>query len=192
MKPPEYDSIHKRGRALEEAFFQERDQHLMDLLRRRFTADEAKQVLSAATAVQDEIVIKELADVGAPQFLAVLGIFPMVEVAWCDGDVSANERAAIINAAQEMGIEEKSPSHQLLKRWLETKPADNAFSLWADYAKAICATLTPDTVGKLKTGVMGRARKIAEAAGGILGFGKKISPAEEACLEKLENVFGVR
>ena len=38
--------------------------------------------------------------------------------------------------------------------------------------------------------ILGRARAVAEAAGGILGFGSKISPEEEVVLAELEKAFG--
>ncbi len=189
MKLPEHDSLHRRGRALEEAFFAKRDQQLLDALRRRLTAEEAENVLAAATGVADQIVIQELADLGAPQFLAVLGIFPLVEVAWCDGNVSAQERKAVLTAAADMGLPVDSPSHKLLDRWLETRPVENAVSLWTDYVQAVCGTLKPETVAKLKRGVMGRAKKIAQATGGILGVGNKISATEQACLDRLAKAF---
>jgi hypothetical protein len=189
MKPPEYDSIHKRGRALEEAFFAERDQQLLQALRRRLSAEEAANVLAAATGVSDQIVIRELAELPAAHFLAVLGIFPLVEVAWCDRTVSAAERKAVLAAAADMGVLLDSPAHRLLDRWLESRPAETALSLWTDYVRAVCATLKPETVATLKDGVMQRARKIALAAGGVLGLGNKISAAEQACLDRLTQAF---
>ncbi len=189
MKHPEHDSLHDRGRALEEAFFAERDQHLLETLRKRLTAEEAKQVLQSATGVADQIVLKELSDIQAPQFLAVLGLFPLVEVAWCDGFVEDKERQAIQAAAVDMGVEPGSSSSAFLERWLETRPKEDAINLWTDYVRAVCATLQPATVEKLKEGVMGRAKTVAAAAGGVLGFGSKISEAERRCLERLAQAF---
>jgi hypothetical protein len=188
MSVPE-DALHKRGRVLEDLFFAERDRQLMETLKRRVTAEEAERVLAAATGVQEEIAIRELSSLSAPHFLAVLGIFPLVAVAWCDREVAAAERKAILAAMHEMGAEAGSPSHQLLDRWLETRPADNAEELWRDYTRAVCQTLDPETVAKLKKSVMGRARKIALAAGGILGIGYKISTEEQACLDRLSAAF---
>ncbi len=189
MSYPELDSIHKRGRVLEEAFFAERDRELLESLRRKMTSEEAKQVLASATGVVDEIEIPELKGLSLPQFLAVLGIFPLVEVAWCDRHISAEERQAILAAAAELGVVVDSPSYRLLDRWLESRPSDDAISLWTDYVRAVCATLEPKTIATLKKSVMGRAQQIAQAAGGIFGMGNKISPEERACLERLALAF---
>ena len=185
-----YDPIHKRGRALEEAFFAERDWKLLQTLRRKLSVAEAQKLLTAATGVVDEIAIPELSRIAAPQFLAVLGIFPMVEVAWCDRDVSLEERKAILAAAHEMGVERESTCHKLLDRWLESRPAEGVTALWSDYVRAVCAALEPATAATLKLGVIGRAEKVAAATGGFLGMGKKISTEERECIDRLAQAFG--
>lgn len=174
---------------MEELFFAERDRELLETLRRRLSAEEAQNLLAAATGVADTIAIKELSDLATPNFLAILGIFPMAEVAWCDGNVSAAERQAILKAVAEMGVQTESPSHQLLDRWLTTRPATDALTLWTNYVQAICATLNPETVAKLKKSVIGRAQDVARATGGILGMGSKISADEEASLMQLAKAF---
>jgi hypothetical protein len=187
----ENDAIHKRGRALEEAFFAERDWQLLQTLRRRLSVEEAQKVLTAATGVVDEIAIPELSGIAAPQFLAILGIFPMVEIAWCDKEVSPDERRAILAAAHEMGVERESTCHKLLERWLESRPAEEVSSLWSNYVRAVCAALEPGTVLTLKEGILGRAKKVAAAAGGFLGLGYKISDTERACMDRLAEAFVV-
>jgi hypothetical protein len=170
-------------------FFAERDKALLEALRRRLTAEEAEKVLIAATGVLDQIRIPELAGLPVPQFLAVLGIFPMVQVAWSDRKISAHEREAMLAAAAEVGVHVGTPCHDLLGRWLQTRPPDNAESLWSEYVQAVCATLRPETVAILKEGVMERARKVAEASGGLLGLGNKISAREQACLDRMAQAF---
>jgi hypothetical protein len=189
MNIPPNDLIHKRGRALEEAFFAERDWRLLETLRRKLSVEEAQKLLTAATGVVDEIAIPELSGIAAPQFLAILGIFPMVEVAWCDKEVSPDERKAVLAAAHEMGVERESTCHKLLDRWLESRPAEGVSRLWSDYVRAVCAALEPATVATLKQGVLGRAERVAAAAGGFLGIGNKVSVAERECMDRLAQAF---
>jgi hypothetical protein len=190
MKLPEHDSIHDRGRALEEAFFAERDRQLVEKLKRKLTADETERVLAAAIGIADELTLKAVTKVEAGvQVLAAMALLPMVQVAWCDGDVSSQERDAILKAAVEMEITADSPVYKVLKGWLENKPALGALVAWKNYVRAICATLEPITIFKLKQAVIGRAEKVASAAGGILGLGNKVSAAERACLDDLAKAF---
>lgn len=190
MKLPEHDSLHDRGRALEEAFFAERDRQLMDKLKRKLSAEETERVLAAAVGIADEATLNALTKMEAGvQVLAAMALVPMVEVAWCDGDVSSKERDAILKAAVEMEIATDSVPYDLLKGWLENRPALGTIVAWKDYVRAICATLDPTTIFKLKQGVMGRAEKVAQAAGGILGMGNKVSAAERKCLDELAKAF---
>jgi hypothetical protein len=174
---------------LEDAFFAERDRQLVEALRKRLSASEAEQLLAAATGVSDQIAVRELAGLSTPNVLAVLGIFPLVEIAWCDGQVSPEERRAVLAAAADMGVPVNSPSHQLLDRWLEQRPAEGALPLWTDYVHALCGTLEPALVDKLRDGVIGRAKKVARAAGGYLGLGNTVSAAEQTCLTRLASAF---
>lgn len=190
MKTPEFDSLHSRGRALEEAFFHERDRELVEQLRRKLTAEETERVLATAIGIADELTLKAVTKVEAGvQVLAAMALLPLVEVAWCDGTVEAAERAAVLRAAAEMEISPDSPVHAFLANWLENRPTPEAMAAWKNYVRAICSTLEPATIAKLKTGVIGRAEKVARAVGGILGFGSKISAQEKACLDDLASSF---
>lgn len=189
-KVPEHDSIHDRGRTLEEAFFAERDRQLVDKLKRKLMAEESERVLAAAIGISDETTLQALTKVesGVP-VLAAMALLPLVEVAWCDGDVSAKERDAILKGVVELDITSDSAAYQILQKWLEQRPGLGAVVAWKDYVRAICATLDATTVQKLKSGVMGRAAKVASAAGGFLGLGNKVSAAEQECLDDLAKSF---
>lgn len=62
---------------------------------------------------------------------------------------------------------------------------------WIEYIRASTAGLTAAERQALKAGLLDRARKVAVAAGGFLGLGVRISPAEVAMLQKLEGAFAV-
>jgi hypothetical protein len=49
--------------------------------------------------------------------------------------------------------------------------------------------LEPAAVNQLKSSVISRAQSVAEAAGGFLGLGNKISDVERSVLSKLESAF---
>ena len=46
-----------------------------------------------------------------------------------------------------------------------------------------------NAMNDLKSDLLGRARTVAEAAGGILGLGSKVSKSEQAMLEELAHAF---
>jgi hypothetical protein len=54
----------------------------------------------------------------------------------------------------------------------------------------LCAGLDPAPKNALRDEILGRARTVAEAAGGFLGLGNKISSEEEVVLQQLAKPFG--
>ena len=184
------DSLHHRGRALEEAFFHARDQQLLDELKRRYSAEEAERILEKAIGIADELSVKAVSHTEAGvQVLTAMALMPLVEVAWCDGEVTPEEHQAILRAAAEFHIAPDSVIYKLLQSWLQHRPSPESLQAWKHYVRAICATLEPQTIAKMKEGVVGRAEKIARAAGGFLGFGSKISAKEQECLDQLAECF---
>ncbi len=55
--------------------------------------------------------------------------------------------------------------------------------------RAISPKLSDGGRQQLKSGLLGRARQVADTTGGILNVGWKISPAEKDVLAKLEKAF---
>jgi hypothetical protein len=53
----------------------------------------------------------------------------------------------------------------------------------------LVATLDADAGNALKAELLGRARAVAESAGGVLGLGNRISKAEQARMTALEQAF---
>ena len=51
------DSIHERGKAIENLFFAEADQKLLDKLREEMASDESRHALAAAAGVEDAAVL---------------------------------------------------------------------------------------------------------------------------------------
>ena len=77
-----------------------------------------------------------------------------------------------------------------LEHWLEKRPDAKLLVLWKGYVTALVPTLTESAQKALKEDLLGRARAVATAAGGLLGFGNKVSASEQAVLEELEKAFG--
>ena len=184
------DKLHERGKALEDSFFRERDKQLLDRLRSEMEAKETKQALRDACGINDEATLDALVEVGiSPEALTSFAMVPLVAVAWSDGVIQENERDAIMKAAATSGILSDSAGYKLLQAWLVTKPDPMLLSSWKSYIGSLKSTLDPAAFGQLKNNIMGRARDVAEAAGGFLGIIGKISPSEEKTIQELESAF---
>ncbi|MEN6307974.1 MAG: hypothetical protein ABFD91_09490, partial [Anaerohalosphaeraceae bacterium] len=75
------------------------------------------------------------------------------------------------------------------RQWLQHRPSQELLNAWMHYIQGLCETLTAAQKKNLKNELVGHARQIAQAAGGFLGLGNKISEAERCVLERLESVF---
>jgi tellurite resistance protein len=183
--------LQERARTLEEAFFKKEHERLLEKMRLKQEQEEAREALSEASGITDADLLQRLAALGIrPETLAALTLIPLVEVAWADGKMEAREREAVLRGAESSGIAEGTPSYGLLEIWTQDPPAPELMSSWKDYIRGLCAELSADQKWHLEEKILGRARAVAEAAGGFLGLGAKISSEEEAVLRDLEKAFG--
>ena len=113
-----------------------------------------------------------------------VSIIPMIEVAWCDGDVAPEERDAVLNAAIQHGIHRNTASHDLLKKWLEERPDPRILLAWKDYVGELAHIMPKESLAQTKKQVLDRCRRVAAAAGGFLGL-STISKHEQAKIDEL-------
>lgn len=173
-----------------DAFFFEHDQQLLKAFHERMERLDRRAQLSQVCGIHDEAVLDRLVELEiTPEELAAMAVVPLVYVAWADRQVQEAERKAILAAAQAAGIEPREGRYPLLEHWLKKRPGAGLFEAWKHYIQGLCGRLKPEEVEQLKSDVMARALNVAEAAGGFLGLGNKVSAAELAALDELERAF---
>jgi hypothetical protein len=184
------ESLRARGKALEEAFFRKEQERLREIQSMLHSEQSATQALREASGIDDEAVLQQLASLGVrAETLAALTLIPLVEVAWADDRMEEREREAVLAGAESSGIAVDSPSHGLLELWLDDRPASDLFAAWREFIQALCAQLSPGERLRLRENLVGRARRVAEAAGGFLGLRDPVSKVENAVLEDLATLF---
>jgi len=189
MKYSTNDPFKQREIGLEEAFFKERDRHLMDKLRSELSAFEDKRKLAHVTGIVEEHVLTGLHLAGVrAETLAAVTLIPLVEVAWCDGMVAPEEREAVLNAAAREGIHEGSAAYALLEQWLQQHPDPKIIAAWKEYVHEAARLMPKETVAALKKKMMDRATRVAAAAGGFLGLAT-ISKHEKAKIDELAKAW---
>ncbi len=185
-------SLEDRGKALEAEFFRKEDAKNLSERKTEQKQAVSKEALRAASGMSDDEVLDQLLANGiGADTVAAISLVPLVAVAWADDTIQDREREAILMAAQGKGIEEDSEAHKLLDGWLKTRPEPTLTESWVAYVGALDEQLTGEQLKILKRQVIGRARAIAEAAGGILGVGK-VSAAEKQVLADLDAAFAKR
>lgn len=181
--------LEERGRALEEAFFAQKNKELLTQVKQDLNAAEQRDGLKEATGISDDAILDEILAMGVEaESLAALSIAPMVLVAWADGSIAEEEREAIMSGASKSGITADSTAGKLLAGWLSEQPDSSLQRVWADYTQAVCEKLQAGDHVKLRDRVMGRCQEVAQAAGGFLGIGS-ISAKEQEMLAALEKAF---
>jgi hypothetical protein len=183
-------SLQDRQHALDDAFYREKTETYRAQLELGGEEESAVEDLAAASDISDEAVLRRLAGLGIrADTLAALTLIPLIEVAWADGKMDAKEREAILYGAESTGIAKESPSHALLRIWIEDQPAPDLVEAWSDFIGALCGEFSDEQTERLRSNILDRARDVAEAAGGFLGLGTKVSKEEEAVLESLARAF---
>ena len=117
--------------------------------------------------------------------MASVALIPLVAVAWADNKMEENEKEAILKAANEAGVSEGSASHQSIAAWLDNRPDASLTEAWKNYMGALNESIDPVAFNQLKAIVIRRAENVAEAAGGFLGLGNKVSDAERKVIDEL-------
>ncbi|MBN2035306.1 MAG: hypothetical protein JW768_01055 [Chitinispirillaceae bacterium] len=181
--------LETQRKKLEDAFFQAQDKVLIENLKKMRKMKETKESLARVSGIHNENVLEKLVELDVrPETLAPLSVIPLVEMAWADGSVSAKEEETILRAANDRGIQRDSIEYHLLKEWLEHKPPASLLTAWTHYIEGLCEKLTKQERESLKKEIIGCARAVAQASGGLLGI-NTISREEKAVLARMEKVF---
>jgi len=170
---------------LQENFYQERDQELLEFLN-------SETALGESLGIEDVEVIDRLLRVGiTKETVAALLLLPLARIAWADGEMQDVERDAILQAAHDDQILKGTPSHQILESWLREPPKPSLLDAWGDYARELAKVLDAPSLEKVRHLTIERARRIAKASGGLLGdgMGSRISKNEELVLLDLSRCY---
>ena len=183
------DALHRRERALEAEFFQRKNQQLLDKLRATFEQKVTREKLQAATGITDPHVLERLIALQVRgETMSAFALYPLVEVAWADGSLDRAERDAILAAAAGEGILPGSPGYETLEAAMADGPTDARRKVWFAYAKGLAGRLDAEERRQVRDELLRRARKVAEASGGILGIAR-VSAKEKKVLDAIAEAF---
>ena len=183
----------------EERYFQQKERHERDLLRAELAkkADAAAKVSALASTLKltDQQLAERIFALGFDaESASVLFVLPLIQVAWASGDVSRAERAQVLKVLELRKVARGSKAWLLTETLLEERPSESFLIETRALLKAIVqqhAQQTPGTEGP------GEARElidicmaVADASGGELGIGNRVSKEEEAAIRSIAEAFG--
>lgn len=95
--------------------------------------------------------------------IAALAMAPLVEVAWADGDVTPGERAAVLEASKNLGLDQRSHfCRSTLKRWLFERPPAEEFVRWRQSLASALAAGETRPSRKITRRLVSEAQRIAK------------------------------
>jgi hypothetical protein len=181
------EALPGRRRALEEQYFQKREQELIAKLRKRAEEAAGRRRLAETIGVADEEILQDLQALGyTPETVMLLHLVPLVQVAWAEGNISDSERRLIMEAARARGVEPGSAADRQLAEWLATRPSDAFFERTLRAIQAMLQSRPAEERDASRRDLLAYCSAIASASGGILGFGK-VSEEERQLLTRLTN-----
>jgi len=184
----EFLALHSRGRALEELFFFKQNAVLIEKKQQLQKLERDLKTMSGISGISNAAVLRKLVELNVQaEVLATLLIIPHIEVAWADRKMDAEERAAILKAAENDKIFGGPIDKSLFEHWLRHEPPTGFLESWIFYMQGLCQLLSEDERQALKSDILQRARTVAEA--GRPSSKSKISRKKEKVLHKLESAF---
>jgi len=179
----------KKWLNLEEHFFAQMDQRLLEKLRKEQSTTQTAESIMKITGITDPKVAAELAALGVTiETLTAFRLVPLVAVAWADDRLESNERDAILQAAEKSGIDPSEPAMAMLKSWTMKRPGAELMEIWCHYSKSLSASLNEATRAVFRKEVVEQVQAVARSAGGVLGIAS-ISPSEKAIIERVERAL---
>lgn len=184
--PFSHDAFDARRLGLEEDYFRHREATLVEKLKSVFNAAVTKEELRSATGITNEELLDRLVATNLRgEMLTAFKLYPLVEIAWADGKVDDHEARAIVEAAVKSGVREDGPGMERLRDWIRRGPNEDARKVWRLYAGELTRKLTKDELAVFRKDLLGYAKHVAEASGGILGLVFNISPSEQRVIDEL-------
>lgn len=188
--PFSHDALDERRAGYEAAYFKTKDAAMVEKLKSVFDAKVSKDEIRAQTGITDEAVLDRLVTANLRgNLLTVFKLYPLVEVAWADRNVSEAEAKAIESAAEKMGVERGSPAFERLQEWIRKGPTKDGRAVWRLYAEALKTKLSPEELRTFRTDVVTFAKKVADASGELLGIFGNTSSVEARVIKEVEKAL---
>jgi hypothetical protein len=163
------DLLKERQRSFEEAYFSKRDSKLIQKIREHAQLQDVAVALAEKLQVDAPDLLQRVVGLGLTRETgAALLVAPLVQVAWADGEVSAHERAVVLELAAERGIVAGTPAHAQLDAWLRESPGADVFDAAIDVINMGFAVLPPAEHADGVRALLEACERVASASGGLL------------------------
>ena len=183
------DIFQKREMYLEEEYFRKTDFNLLEKLKAVFQKKVDKESIRKATGVTNEQVLDRLVAAQLDgELMNAFQLYPLVEIAWADGDLSESEAKSVLAEAEKQGIRPGTRPYRMLEDRLHKGPDPELRKIWFLYAEELKKVLSPRELKTFRDDLLQRARGIVAATGHLerllidVGGERKVLAAIEKAL----------
>jgi hypothetical protein len=156
----------KREMYLEEEYFRKREFELLEKLKGVFQKKMDKESLRKASGVTNEQLLDRMVELQVNgEMMVAFQLYPLVEIAWADGDLSESEARSVLAAGEEHGIRRGTKAHEMLEQRLHRGPDPEVRKIWFLYADELKKTLSRDELEKFRKDLLERARAVVASTG---------------------------
>jgi hypothetical protein len=185
----ERDIFQKREMYLEQEYFRKKEFELLEKLKAVFQKKVDKESISKATGITNEQLLDRLVEMQLNgELMGAFQLYPLVEIAWADGDLSESEAKSVLAAGEKQGVRPGTRAYQILDDRLHKGPDPEARKIWFLYAEELKKTLSPNELQTFRNDLLERARGIVAATGHLerllidVGGERKVIAAIEKAL----------
>jgi len=107
---------------------------------------------------------------------------PLIHIAWADGSVSRQERAAILDVLKSRGLEHGSDPYLMIETLLEIRPSEQFLNESLDVLRLVVGDARAENIVEL-------CLQVANASGGFMNVGN-VSAEERAQLAAIADKLG--
>jgi hypothetical protein len=184
------DAFQKRCQSLENAFFTDLDQRLLQGLQEKLSEEQSIQKLGEASGIQDQQALAAMHRMGVtPGAVSAVRVFPLIAIAWADGTADSKEAAAV-RAIASKHVDSGSEASKLLEHWLANRPTPEMLEAWEACANALFSGVLGSESRKLKEGLIAEMEEVASVSGGLLGWFASTA-SESSTLHRIKHALGL-
>lgn len=178
------NDVARLGKSREEDYFVRAEAALLERFRDRLRRDAELKALGHYHGVEDVQVLEAFEAAGFDRdTVQVLHLVPIIQIAWADGAVSAQERSELLAIAEARDVRPGTAAYIRLVAWLDSPPPKDFFDRSLLLIAKLIEIFPEEKRVALRDDVMSTARAVAGASGGFLGIGSKVGAAEQGLLE---------
>ncbi len=175
----------------ENAYFKELEMEQRRKLREKLQASAQataqKQAIADSVKTDDLSLAERIQSLGfSGETSRVFDLLPLIHVAWADGAIQKNERAAILRVLEVRGIPAGSEAFTLVESLLEEQPSAEYMS----QSLAVLRDVLAQDGGERGELIVDLCEQVAKAAGGFLGLGDKVGDEERALIDEITRSLG--